>query len=39
MEVKYNNYLPKAIKDLIKTIPASRIAMSKFAMCKEKRGL
>lgn len=39
MEVKFNNYIPKIINDIIKTVPSSRISMSKFTMCKEKKGV
>lgn len=38
MEVKFNNYIPKIINDIIKTVPSSRISMSKFTICKEKKG-
>ena len=37
LEVKYNTFLPKIITNILKTIPMSKIAMSKFAMCKEKK--
>lgn len=38
MEVKFNNYIPKIINDIIKTVPNSRISMSKFTICKEMKG-
>ena len=38
LEVKYNDFLPKMICDLINGVPAVRISMSKFALCKEKKG-
>ncbi len=37
LEVKFNNKLPNIIDDIIKTVPMMRIAMSKFALCKEKK--
>ena len=39
LEVKYNDFMPKVIKDIIKMVPMTRISMSKFAMCKEKKGV
>lgn len=39
MEVKFNNYIPKVINDIIKTVPSSRISLSKFTLCKEKKGV
>ena len=37
-EVKYNNYLPNIIKELIQGIPMTRISMSKFVLSREKKG-
>jgi hypothetical protein len=37
LEVKYNEILPGVIKDVLGTVPKVKIAMSKFAMCKEKK--
>ena len=37
-EVKYNDYLPKMVKELIQGIPMTRISMSKFVLCREKKG-
>ena len=37
LEVKYNNFLPSTIKKVLDTVPKTRIAMSKFALCKEKK--
>ena len=37
LEVKYNEILPKIIKEVLATVPMTRIAISKFAMCKEKK--
>lgn len=37
LEVKYNDIFPKILIDIIKTVPSVRIAMSKFALCKEKK--
>lgn len=37
-EVKYNNYLPNIIKELIQGIPMSRISMSKFVLSREIKG-
>jgi hypothetical protein len=39
LEVKFNNFLPKTIKKVLDTVPKTRIAMSKFALCKEKKGV
>ena len=38
LEVKYNDFLPKMICDLVMDVPAVRIPMSKFALCREKKG-
>lgn len=38
LEVKYNDFLPKMICDLVNAVPAVRIPMSKFALCREKKG-
>lgn len=38
LEVKYNDFLPKMICDLVNDVPSVRISMSKFAMCREKKG-
>ena len=35
LEVKFNNYIPKHIVKVIETIPSIRLAVSKFALCKE----
>jgi len=37
LEVKFNNKLPNILNDIIRTVPMVRIAMSKFALCKEKK--
>ena len=37
LEVKFNHFLPKTIKKILDTVPKTRIAMSKFALCKEKK--
>ena len=37
MEVKYNTKLPGILSRIIKTVPMTRIAISKFALCKEKK--
>ena len=37
-EVKYNKILPKWLKELIQSVPMTRISMSKFALCKELKG-
>ena len=37
LEVKYNNRLPSILNDVIKTVPMIRIAVSKFALCMEKK--
>jgi SPX domain protein involved in polyphosphate accumulation len=37
-EVKYNDYLPRMVKELIQGIPMTRISMSKFVLCREKKG-
>lgn len=38
LEVKYNDFLPKVISDLIRGIPTIRISMSKFTLSREKKG-
>ena len=35
LEVKFNNYIPKHIVEVLNTIPSVRLAVSKFALCKE----
>ncbi len=37
LEVKYNNRLPGFLNDVIKTVPMVRIAVSKFALCTERK--
>ena len=37
LEVKYNTRFPKVLKEILNTVPMTRIAMSKFALCKEKK--
>jgi hypothetical protein len=37
MEVKFNNVMPRHIADIIMTIPSIRQAISKFALCREKK--
>ncbi len=37
LEVKFNTQLPPVLKKVISAIPMTRIAMSKFALCKEKK--
>lgn len=37
LEVKFNNAIPSHIADVIKTIPSVRQAVSKFALCREKK--
>lgn len=37
LEVKYNNKLPSFLNDVIKTVPMVRIAVSKFALCTERK--
>ena len=37
LEVKFNTQLPPVLNKVIKDIPMTRIAMSKFALCKEKK--
>lgn len=39
LEVKYNNRLPRIVTEIISTIPITRIAISKFTYCKEKKGV
>jgi len=39
LEVKYNNKLPGFLNDVIKTVPMVRIAVSKFALCTERKYL
>ena len=39
LEVKYNDRLPRIVKEIINTIPITRIAISKFTYCKEKKEL
>ena len=38
LEVKFNTFLPKIVKELIQSVPMTRIAMSKFALCRELKG-
>ncbi len=35
LEVKFNNKLPSILDNILKTVPMTRIAMSKFALCRE----
>ncbi len=37
LEVKYNTRLPRFLNDVIKTVPMVRIAVSKFALCVERK--
>lgn len=37
LEVKYNHRLPNFLNDVIKTVPMIRIAVSKFALCTERK--
>lgn len=37
LEVKYNNKLPSFLNDVIKTVPMVRLAVSKFALCTERK--
>ena len=37
LEEKFNTFLPKTIKKVLDTVPKTRIAVSKFALCKEKK--
>lgn len=37
LEVKFNNGIPSHIASVIMTIPSIRLAVSKFALCKEKK--
>lgn len=37
LEVKFNYAIPSAIAKIIMTIPSIRLAVSKFALCKEKK--
>jgi len=37
LEVKFNTFLPKTIRKVLDTVPKTRIAVSKFALCKEKK--
>jgi SPX domain protein involved in polyphosphate accumulation len=37
LEVKYNNYLPSHIASILNDIPMTRLAVSKFALCVEKK--
>lgn len=37
LEVKFNNVMPKHIASIIMTIPSIRQAISKFALCREKK--
>lgn len=39
LEVKYNHKLPSFLNDVIKTVPMIRIAVSKFALCTERKGV
>lgn len=38
LEVKYNEFLPDFIKEVIQSVPMTRISMSKFALCRELKG-
>ena len=38
LEVKYNDALPVVIQEMIESVPASRIALSKFALCRALKG-
>lgn len=38
LEVKFNDFLPNFIKEIIQSIPMTRISMSKFALCRELKG-
>lgn len=35
-EIKYNEYIPSHITDMIKTMRGTKMSLSKFCMCKEK---
>ena len=37
LEVKYNNYIPSHLVSVITSIPSLRQAVSKFALCREKK--
>ena len=37
LEVKYNEHIPNVVAQVIMTIPSIRLAVSKFALCKEKK--
>lgn len=37
LEVKFNNRIPDHIRDVINTVPSVRQAVSKFALCREKK--
>ena len=37
LEVKFNNYIPNHIAKVIMTIPSIRLAISKFALCKDQK--
>lgn len=37
LEVKFNDYIPNHIAKVIMTIPSIRLAVSKFALCKEQK--
>lgn len=37
LEVKFNNAIPSHIRSVLMTIPSVRIAISKFALCREKK--
>lgn len=37
LEVKFNDYIPNIIAQVIMTIPSVRLAVSKFALCKEQK--
>lgn len=39
LEVKFNNFIPSHIAQVIMTIPTVRQAISKFALCREKKEL
>lgn len=38
LEVKFNDFLPSFIKEVLQSTPMTRISMSKFALCRELKG-
>ena len=38
LEVKFNDYIPKYLRDILNKIPSIRIAISKFVMCEDIKG-